>query len=467
MAFTKEELQQKIANETDAVLLEAYQEELDKLNALESMEDGMSDDEVTKLVNKLSAQLDKAVSSVNIQSDKVRDIVEDAVKNSKFGINNLKKDVVDMIGRTQSVTLVNFQNIKAKTEGGKVRRIFEVILSDAEAGNNVYIYGGAGTGKTYIAGQIADALNYKLITLNCNQFTGELQIVGGQTIEGYQEGRLTQAFGNLDENGNLGLGVNPNTGKPYSGALLLLDELPKLDPNSAGVLNDGLSKIKDPYKYRIIDGKERLIPPSIMNGRGQLIEKGNIFVIATGNSKLNEADADYEANFKQDLSLQDRFVGSTYKLIIDPEYELNQIMSGIMVEIRGEKSICNFTFIFNFMFRLRNAIERRERYSSRAFVSTRAMVSMRDTYIAFRINQSQDNPLPNPKTLQEAIESFLDLFTTTQKNELINDVNADEFFKLVDTKNKLPIGELDTEIDREEAKALIKTFNEQNKGIIR
>jgi hypothetical protein len=45
------------------------------------------------------------------------------------------------------------------------------------------------------------------------------------------------------------------------------------------------------------------------------------------------------------------------------QYELNQIMSGILVEINGKKSICNFTFIFNFMFRLRNAIEERERYS--------------------------------------------------------------------------------------------------------
>ena len=44
---------------------------------------------------------------------------------------------------------------------------------------------------------------------------------------------------------------------------------------------------------------------------------------------------------------------------------------------------------------LRNAIETRDRYSSRAFVSTRAMVSMRDTYIAYRINKEQKNPIPN------------------------------------------------------------------------
>lgn len=467
MALTKQELEQKIQSETDQVLLDAYQEELDRLIALENADDDLSDDDVTQLVNKLSSQLDKAVQSVNIQDDKVRDIVSEEVKTTKFGINNLKKDVVDLIGRSQTVTLVNFQDIKAKTEGGKVRRIFEVILSDAEAGNNVYLYGGAGTGKTYISKQIADALNYKLITLNCNQFTGELQIVGGQTIEGYQEGRLSQAFGNLNEEGQKGLGINPDNGKPYSGALLLLDELPKLDPNSAGILNDGLSKIKDPLKLEMIDGQPKLVPPYIMNGRGKRVDKANIFVIATGNSKLNEADADYEANFKQDLSLQDRFVGSTYQLLIDPEFELNQIMSGIKVEIQGEKMICNFAFLFNFLFKLRTAIESRDRYSSRAFVSTRAMVSLRDTYIAYRINLSLKNPIPNPKTLQEGIESFLDLFTPSQKSELEKDVNVDEFFKLIDVKNKLPLNKLDSDLDVTEAIALIKADKTKFEGIIR
>ena len=119
------------------------------------------------------------------------------------------------------------------------------------------------------------------------------------------------------------------------------------------------------------------------------------------------------------------------------------------------------------MFKLRNAIETRDRYSSRAFVSTRAMVSMRDTYIAYRINKEQKNPIPNAKTLQEGIESFLDLFTASQKGELMKDVNVDEFFKLVDVKNNLPIGDLDSDIDKTEAEALIMAFNQKNKGIIK
>jgi hypothetical protein len=160
-------------------------------------------------------------------------------------------------------------------------------------------------------------------------------------------------------------------------------------------------------------------------------------------------------------------VGSTYQLLIDPEYELTQIMSGIMVEMQGKKMICNFAFLFNFLFKLRTAIESRDRYSSRAFVSTRAMVSLRDTYIAYRINLAQKNPIPNAKTLQEGIESFLDLFTRSQKSELEKDVNVDEFFKLIDTKNKLPLDKLDSDLDITEADALIKADKTKYEGVIR
>jgi hypothetical protein len=329
-------------------------------------------------------------------------------------------------------------------------------LSDFEAGNDVYLYGGAGTGKTFIAGQIAKALNYKLVTLNCNQFTSPLDIVGGQTIEGYQEGRLTYAFGNLWDASE----VNANTGKPYSGALLLLDELPKLDPNTAGVLNDGLSKIKDPIE-RSESGRE--IMPTITNGRGQVISKKNIFVIATGNSLLNEADVNYEANFKQDLSLQDRFAGSTYELIIDPQYELDNIMSNIKV---GDE-ITSFTFIFNFLFKLRTAIEKNN-YSGRAFVSQRLMVSMRDTYIAYRLNEMQGaNKISQPKTLQIAVKTFLDLFTEQQRSVLDTEVNTKEFYDLVDQKNKLSISDLTSEIDKKEAEILIKQFEQTTKDTIK
>jgi hypothetical protein len=75
-----------------------------------------------------------------------------------------------------------------------------------------------------------------------------------------------------------------------------------------------------------------MMSPMIQNGRGEDIEMKNIYIMATGNSLLNEADKDYEANYKQDLSLQDRFAGCMYKVYIDYDFELNQIMRNIVVE---------------------------------------------------------------------------------------------------------------------------------------
>ena len=58
----------------------------------------------------------------------------------------------------------------------------------------------------------------KLITLNCNQFTGELLIIGGQTIEGYHEGRLI--LGGFSGVKNLFL-----TGQAYEEMERIQDEL--------------------------------------------------------------------------------------------------------------------------------------------------------------------------------------------------------------------------------------------------
>ena len=440
--------------DSEFVLNEA-KEELRKLIEIEAGANPSIDADINFAITELRKALQETAGQGSVDKKEVEDIVNKELKGFKVGIKNLDASVKDLISTTQTIQVVNWQDVKVMLDGkGKPRRIFDVILSDFEAGNNVYLYGGAGTGKTYIVGEIADSINYKLITINCNQFTSPLDILGGQTIEGYQEGRLTEAWGNL-----FMPEINQKTGQPYSGALLLLDELPKIDPNTAGLLNDGLSKVKDPLKQK--DGK--IYGPTITNGRGKAINKKNIFIVATGNSKLNEADKDYEANFKQDLSLQDRFAGSTYELIIDPSYELKNIMSG--VNVNGQPT--DFVFIFNFLFKLRTAIQENN-YSSRAFVSTRSMVSFRDTYIAYRINETMgDKQIPRPKTLQIAVSSFMDLFTEDQRVVLSQAVDLPQFMTLIDVKNKLPLSDLTTDMDKQESQALIQAFDIKNANKIR
>ena len=76
---------------------------------------------------------------------------------------------------------------------------FVKILDDLQVGNNVFLVGPAGTGKTTLGEKIAysfhgrsenDKKALPYVVLNCNQWTSPTAIQGGQTIEGYKEGAL-------------------------------------------------------------------------------------------------------------------------------------------------------------------------------------------------------------------------------------------------------------------------------------
>jgi hypothetical protein len=96
------------------------------------------------------------------------------------------------------------------------------------------------------------------------------------------------------------------------------------------------------------------------------------------------------------------------------------------------------------------------------------MVSFRDTYIAYRINETMgEKQIPRPKTLQIAVLSFMDLFTEDQRVVLSQAVDLPQFMTLIDVKNKLPLSDLTTDMDKQEAQALIQAFDLKNANKIR
>jgi cobaltochelatase CobS len=268
-------------------------------------------------------------------------------------------------------------------------------------------------------------LGWEYVEVNCNQFTSPLELIGGQTIEGYQMGKLEMAWTNVTQSGRV------------KGCVLCLDELPKLDPNTAGVLNAALAKTKQKGQ-----GKD----PFIYNGKGDKCVLGNLFVIATGNTQLNDTSPEYEANFKQDLSLQDRFVGSTYKVIADYQSEYEVFMKGV-------------TFIWLYLIKLREKIMDRG-LTGVAFVSIRIMMSLKDTYLVYRTPDlrkiNADYAIKYPKTLKDGLDEFLNLFTEAQQDELRDETNYDEFVKIIKEKDKLPIDKLDTREEVAEAQKIIR-----------
>lgn len=411
------------------------------------------EDDMVKLATLIQA-------SGGMDDDEVRRIAERVFASSQIAFGQLSPEIVDYIDKSRTTTIQmigvttpeGFTETEIKLKGTK-SNLYYVVICDALAGNNVYLYGSAGTGKSFMAKQIASFFEYKLITINCNQFTSPLEIIGGQTIEGYQEGKLTQAWGNLN------LGINPATGKEYLGAVLLIDELPKLDPNTAGVLNDALSKMKDPDDVK--DGK--VVPKIIYNGKNQAIAKKNLFIMGTGNTLLLRPDPTYTANFSQDASLQDRFAGSTYKVYYNYEIEYNDILTLRNKQLGTDEKVypeINFAFLFNFLISLRVAIDKLN-YNNEAFISARIMANLRDTYLRYRINQMSPNPPPVSKTLKDGILSFLGLFTDTQKTNIYNEVPIADFLDNVlpeiDTRD---LEELSTAQEKKEASEIVKKYME-------
>lgn len=414
------------------------------------------DDEVQAIITNLEKALRASGGNINISE--VRKIVLEELAKRKIKEADLSPDLLAKIVASRPVSLtltrVGETPIKKEVSGSFLQRpIVQLLLSDLLAKNNSYLYGGAGTGKTFVAEEIADLVGWEKITLNCNQFTSPLDILGGQTIDGYQEGKLSMAWSNEI--------VNPDgTTKKVDGVVLILDELPKIDPNTAGILNEALAKVKD-EKYDPVTKTWK--KPTIRNGKNKVLPLGNLFVIATGNVPLNTIDPDYEANFKQDLSLQDRFIGSTYRVYVDYDFEFNVIMKG-------------YAFIWIFLVKVRQEIEKL-RATGQAFVSLRLMINAKATYKEYRTliassgagasAVTASTAISKPKTLIDTMDNFFGLFKPATREALLNEVDYDKFKMIVAEKNKMPFNpsapDFDTATEIAEGQQIIKDYKKSQK----
>jgi cobaltochelatase CobS len=471
MSTQTEKLEAIIANATRDDIKQDAQQKLNEIRRLESVGSaqvqlaaatGEGDAEVMAVLAGLQQALQMGSGKVSMAE--VRKAVNEELAKRKITEDDLSLGLLAMLNSSRKVTLtigklLGVSSTKKVSGAALNRPLTQLILSDLMARNNVYLYGGAGTGKTYLAEEIAGMLGWEPITLNCNQYTSPIDILGGQTITGYQEGKVSMAWANK-------ITLPDGTKKDIEGAVLILDELPKIDPNTAGILNEALAKVKD---FKEDEATKVITPPFIRNGKNEMLPIGNLLVIATGNVALNTIDPDYEANFKQDLSLQDRFVGSTYKVFVDYKYEFEVVMNG-------------FAFIWLFLVKLREAIVE-TKAGSQAFVSMRLMINMKATYLAYReVTGSVKNinvldkktgknkeAISNPKTVIQAMETFFALFKPAQIQPLKDKSDYEGFKRIVEEKNAMPYNpqapNFDTKDELTEGARIVKEYQAKNKNI--
>lgn len=278
---------------------------------------------------------------------------------------------------------------------------FMKILDDLSVGNNPYLVGSAGTGKTTLGEKVAYALfgrkendgkELPFTIVNCNQWTSPIDIKGGQTITGYKEGALIEAW--------------------RDGKILILDEMPKLDANTAGLLNDALAK----------SARGEAI---IFNGNNEPVTKHRNFgCIATGNVIGKGASGNYVGNNKQDASLLDRFSGCIYRIGFNETLERQLVYPAVVnicLDIR--KSILKY--------------EGKEAGDddTEDIMTLRTMLNMERAY---ELEMKRETGMkdefgktyrktPNGKTLKDALESYFIAMNLEKAQNIKEEVNLEGF----------------------------------------
>lgn len=319
--------------------------------------------------------------------DAVKDVIERYMVANKVGFDNLSDDVKSAIGATKRIEILPAPDMPA-VDASDLSYIpdFLKIIDDIVLGHNVFLVGPAGSGKTFLAEEVAKKLERQYVTINCSQYTSPTEIKGGPTIEGYQEGGLIDCWEN--------------------GKILILDELPKIDPNTAGLLNEALAKTK------VKVGTSRAV---IYNGKNEPKNKKEGFgVIATGNVFPTAESASYTANTRQDLSLLDRFSGSVYYIGFNEELE---------------KMTAGWLIVYSVGMRLRQWIldNRVDSTISLRWIETAASVFKLEMD---RVNgRRNDNIEPNQgKTLKDHVDAVISTFNNAQQVNLRDYLNYDRVF---------------------------------------
>lgn len=171
---------------------------------------------------------------------------------------------------------------------GKQHFKFEDVMKLVVLRMNVWMGGPAGAGKTYLASEIARALEKKFFRISCGPQTSASQIFGHTTAHGgYAPGIAYQAI--------------KSEGK---GAILLFDEFDRLNPAVAVMVNG------------LLDGNMVTFP----NGETlRLGENGCIALVAA--NTFGKPTAEFGTAQRQDIATMSRFV----KILIpvDEKLEMN------------------------------------------------------------------------------------------------------------------------------------------------
>jgi cobaltochelatase CobS len=238
-----------------------------------------------------SAVLDLVSDSSKIIDDKVRKYIKDEIDNIK-PIKNFVK-----IGEGKEVTI-----------DGKLHNKFEETLKLVKTEGQVFLSGAAGSGKTTLGAQIAEALTLSFSHISCSAGMSEAHLLGRMLFDGTY---VASEFVNAYENGGV----------------FLFDEVDAADSNTLLVINSALAN----GKLSVPNRKEN---PTAKRHK-------DFVCIAAANTWGNGSN-EYHGRNHLDAAFMDRFALS--KVFVDYDSALegeiigkdNQAFATVLWSIRNE-----------------------------------------------------------------------------------------------------------------------------------
>jgi MoxR-like ATPase len=208
---------------------------------------------------------------VGIDENAVRNIVSDVVDpiamDHAVALDRLSSKIDAMQPKVTQIVIKDRPTVTLK---GVQHKAFADIMMSISARCNTFLVGPAGTGKTTMVQQVADALGLRFHAENLTAATTEYSLKGfTDANSGYKATPLRELFAN--------------------GGVYLLDEIDNANPNVLGVLNSALSN-------------------GFMAFPDGMVQKHPEFIaVAAGNTYGNGATAEYVGRNPIDGATLDRF----------------------------------------------------------------------------------------------------------------------------------------------------------------
>jgi cobaltochelatase CobS len=220
---------------------------------------------------------------VKVDTDSVRSIVLDEVKKALDKSPVVKFEVRRPDGSDWKPS-------------GHVRPEFQDVLLDAQCGLNLLLVGPAGSGKTHLAHQVAEALGREFASVSCTAGMSE-SVLSGWLLpqDGGAFDYVESDFVRLYENGGV----------------FLFDEVDAADPNTLLFINQALANGSFYLPQR--------------KGRSMVKRHADFVCIAAANTWGNGANGTYAGRERLDEAFLDRFRAGRHFVDYDTKFERQSV----------------------------------------------------------------------------------------------------------------------------------------------